>query len=65
MARLSTYGNGSVFEESAIPGLAAAAAKQWTAGFNPRTIQASDFILLYEQLFQNYIDCPAVQKGAI
>jgi alcohol dehydrogenase len=38
-------------ERSAIPLLAAEAAKQWTAAFNPRTIAESDFIRLFESVF--------------
>lgn len=34
-------------EESQIPTLAEEAAKQWTAGFNPRSILAADFEALY------------------
>jgi alcohol dehydrogenase len=37
---------------SAIPLLAAEAAKQWTAGFNPRPVTESDFIRLYEESFE-------------
>ncbi len=36
---------------SAIPMMAAEAAKQWTAAFNPRTITEADFAKLYEQVF--------------
>ncbi len=35
-------------EESAIPALAAEAARQWTAGFNPRLITERDFARLFE-----------------
>src|SRR5689334_13328230 len=38
-------------ERKMIPTLAAEAAKQWTAGFNPRAIAAKDFIDLYEAAF--------------
>jgi alcohol dehydrogenase len=38
-------------ESSAIPSLAAEAAKQWTASFNPRPIAESDFARLYESVF--------------
>jgi len=38
-------------ERSAIPLLAAEAAKQWTAAFNPRLISESDFIRLFESVF--------------
>lgn len=36
----------------AIPMLAAEAAKQWTAGFNPRPVAASDFEKLYTAAFE-------------
>jgi len=36
---------------SSIPMLAAEAAQQWTAGFNPRPIEKSDFVKLYEAAF--------------
>ena len=32
--------------------LAAEAATQWTAGFNPRPIQAADFAALYDAAFE-------------
>ena len=32
----------------AVPRLAAAAAMQWTGGFNPRPVTAADFATLYE-----------------
>ncbi len=38
---------------SAIPMLAAEAARQWTAGFNPRKVEASDFEALYEAAFES------------
>jgi alcohol dehydrogenase len=38
-------------DRSAIPMLAAEAAKQWTAGFNPRQIKEQDFVQLYETAF--------------
>ena len=37
---------------SAIPALAAEAARQWTAGFNPRPITAADFERLYTEAFE-------------
>jgi alcohol dehydrogenase len=40
-------------ECSAIPMMAAEAAKQWTAGFNPRTIGEADFAKLYHQVFSS------------
>ncbi|HEX4120642.1 MAG TPA: iron-containing alcohol dehydrogenase [Verrucomicrobiae bacterium] len=36
---------------SAIPQLAAEAAKQWTAGFNPRPVGEKDFVKLFEAAF--------------
>jgi alcohol dehydrogenase len=39
-----------VVKES-IPQLAEEAAKQWTAGFNPRPVTAADFVRLYEAAF--------------
>jgi len=38
-------------EKSALPRLAAEAAKQWTATFNPRPVTAADFVRLYEAAF--------------
>jgi alcohol dehydrogenase len=35
-----------------IPTLAEDAAKQWTATFNPRPIEAADFERLYEEVFE-------------
>lgn len=40
-------------ERSAISMMAAEAAKQWTANFNPRAIAESDFAKLYEQALTN------------
>jgi alcohol dehydrogenase len=37
---------------SAIPQLAAEAAKQWTAGFNPRPASEADFLKMYEAAFE-------------
>ena len=34
-------------DRAALPMLAAEAAKQWTAGFNPRPVLAADFLVLY------------------
>ena len=39
-------------DRTAIPELAVEAARQWTAGFNPRTIGVEDFIRLYEAGFE-------------
>jgi alcohol dehydrogenase len=39
-------------KRSSIKTLAAEAAKQWTAGFNPRSVTERDFIELYEAAFQ-------------
>jgi alcohol dehydrogenase len=36
----------------AIPSLAAEAAKQWTAAFNPRPVTEADFVRLYGEAFQ-------------
>jgi len=38
---------------SSIPLLAAEAAKQWTAGFNPRPVGEKDFIQLFESAFES------------
>jgi alcohol dehydrogenase len=38
-------------ERSAISSLAAEAAKQWTASFNPRPVTEKDFVRLYESVF--------------
>ena len=38
---------------SSIPRLAAEAAKQWTATFNPRSLAEADFARLYQAAFQN------------
>jgi alcohol dehydrogenase len=46
-ARLTKCG----VEQGSLPTLAAEAAKQWTAGFNPRPIAAEDFVRLYEAAF--------------
>jgi alcohol dehydrogenase len=35
-----------------LPMLAEEASKQWTAGFNPRPIEASDFAALYEEVLE-------------
>jgi alcohol dehydrogenase len=56
LSKISTYQNGMDFEKSAIPKLATSASKQWTASFNPRPVQAADFEVLYEQLFQNSLE---------
>lgn len=37
---------------SAIPTLAAEAARQWTANFNPRKVEVEDFVALYEAAFE-------------
>ncbi len=46
-ARLTKCG----VEANRVTDLAAEAAKQWTAGFNPRPIAAEDFVRLYEAAF--------------
>jgi alcohol dehydrogenase len=38
-------------DRAQFPSLAQEAAKQWTAGFNPRLIAAEDFAQLYEEVF--------------
>jgi alcohol dehydrogenase len=38
-------------ERGHIPALAGEAARQWTAGFNPRPVAAEDFVKLYEAAF--------------
>jgi alcohol dehydrogenase len=38
-------------DPSAIPMLAAEAAKQWTATFNPRPVSEADFVQLYQAAF--------------
>ena len=38
-------------ERDALPALAAEAASQWTAQFNPRSVSAGDFLALYENAF--------------
>jgi alcohol dehydrogenase len=39
-------------EHAMIPKLAEEAARQWTAGFNPRPVAGGDFVKLYEAAFQ-------------
>jgi alcohol dehydrogenase len=39
-------------KKSEIKALAADAAKQWTAGYNPRTVTEADFVQLYESAFE-------------
>jgi alcohol dehydrogenase len=39
-------------KEAAISTMAAEAAQQWTAAYNPRTLTAADFARLYESAFQ-------------
>ena len=46
-ARLSELG----VERAALPMLAAEAAKQWTAGFNPRPVGEAEFVKLYQLAF--------------
>jgi alcohol dehydrogenase len=38
-------------KREAIPALSEEAARQWTAGFNPRKVTAKDFEALYEAAF--------------
>lgn len=65
MAKLSTFQNGLDFDQSVIPELAESAAKQWTAGFNPRSIEACDFEFLYSQLFKNCLVESTAQEGVV
>lgn len=53
---IATYG----VKEADIPGLAAEAARQWTAGFNPRPVTATDFEALYRAAFAPDRDGPAL-----
>ena len=39
---------GCGIKNAGIPALAAEAAKQWTAAFNPRPVAKADFVKLYE-----------------
>ena len=65
IANLTTLKNDLGFEETAISELAGAAAKQWTAGFNPRKIEAEDFKYLYQQLFQFCIKGLSFEGGVV
>lgn len=47
-AQLKTSLRACGIEAADVPALAAAAASQWTAGFNPRTVTAADLAGLYE-----------------
>jgi len=38
-------------ERDALPALAADAASQWTAGFNPRPVREADLLNLYESCY--------------
>jgi alcohol dehydrogenase len=40
-------------KRDSIPVLAEEAARQWTAGFNPRQVSKSDFVGLYEAAFES------------
>ncbi len=51
LAQLNKLSEQVRMQRTAIPELAAEAAKQWTANFNPRQIGADDFIELYEEIF--------------
>jgi len=51
LARLPRSLSACGVTREALPQLAAEAAKQWTAGFNPRRIEASDFAQLYHAAF--------------
>ena len=50
------------FEEADLGGLAQRASEQWTAGFNPRPIEASDFFRLYSSIFK-YAPCFEETQG--
>ena len=50
-------------ERAFIPQLAKEAARQWTAGFNPRPITARDFVALYEAAFERRGDGEARREG--
>jgi len=39
-------------KRSKIKAMASEAARQWTAGFNPRPVGESDFVALYEAAFE-------------
>ena len=58
IANLTTWKNDLGFEETAISELVGAAAKQWTAGFNPQ-IESEDFKFLYKTTF------PILHQGTI
>jgi alcohol dehydrogenase len=47
-ARLKTSLHGCGIEAADVPALAAAAATQWTASFNPRPVTAADLAAIYE-----------------
>jgi len=48
---LPTSLSASGVKREALPGLAEEAAKQWTAGFNPRPVAKEDFARLYAAAF--------------
>ena len=49
---------------SGIKILAAEAAKQWTAGFNPRPVAESDFVEIYEAAFKPRGEGDASRNGS-
>jgi alcohol dehydrogenase len=51
MGRLPSSLREAGVEASAIPTLAAEAARQWTVGFNPRVVTEADFVALYLAAF--------------
>jgi alcohol dehydrogenase len=51
MARMPSSLADCGVDKANIPALAAEAAKQWTAGFNPRPVQPQDFEKLYAEAF--------------
>ena len=54
MARFQVESEQAGFDSNDIPELASEAAKQWTAGFNPRSIEVNDFEVLYQKLFHSF-----------
>ena len=54
MAQFQVESEQAGFDSNDIPELASEAAKQWTAGFNPRSIEVNDFEVLYQKLFHSF-----------
>ena len=63
LAKMPTTLDELGFKPSDIPTLAADAAEQWTANFNPRSISRDDFENLYSQLFSSN-SCKAESMGS-